>query len=177
MNVNLAVFPAPLLRLILRGGHGLTPAWGPLACPDWSTRAYVWNPMAYDVTFPRGMSQESGGPPRPLVAPESWFMPLDDDSPWPARLAMISTWLVDPSRVMPSCVRDNGDDTISLIAWDGSDILWEARWTMGGVVVEPTDRPGLNLPTLAQHLQAHPLIVALPLALYDVPEIRARVAP
>ena len=30
--------------------------------------------------------------------------------------------------------------------------------------------------TLAQHLQAHPLIVALPLALYDVPEVRARVA-
>jgi hypothetical protein len=89
---------------------------------------------------------------------------------------MISTWLADLSRVMPSCIRDNGDDTISLVAWDGSDILWEARWTTGGVAVEPTDRPGLNLPTLAQHLQTYPLIVALPLALYDVPEIRARVA-
>ena len=35
--------------------------------------------------------------------------------------------------------------------------------------------PALSLPTLPQHLAAHPVAVALPSALYDVPEIRARV--
>jgi len=32
-----------------------------------------------------------------------------------------------------------------------------------------------NLPTLPQHIQTHPPAVALVLALWDVPEIRARI--
>lgn len=35
--------------------------------------------------------------------------------------------------------------------------------------------PAPSLPTLPQHLQTHPPIVATLLALYDVPEVRARV--
>ena len=34
MNIPLSTFPAPLLRLILCGGKGLAPAWGPLKHTD-----------------------------------------------------------------------------------------------------------------------------------------------
>lgn len=172
---SLTTFPSPLLSPILCGAKGLAPAWGPLACPDWSTQAYAWNPMTCDVTFPRGMSEESSGPPRPLVTPEAWSLPLDAASPWPARLAMVAALMA--SAWMPEGVSAEvvlGECWLHLYTYSGGVADIRAWACDDGGNIEP-GAVGLDLPTLPQHLQTHPPTVALLLALYDVPEIRARV--
>ena len=177
---SLTTCPAPLLRLILCGGQGLAPAWGPLACPDWSTRAHGWNPMTCDVTFPRGMSQESSGPPRPLASPEAWSIPLDAASPWPARLAMVAAWMLDVPCLAAHVQPETPELFFSLVMMPVDPMAEELRfvaWCEDGseANTEANGQHGAPLPTLPHHLQTHPPAVALLLALYDVPEIRARV--
>ena len=41
---SLSTFPSPLARLILCGGGGLPPVWGPLA--DVDEQLWPWNPRA-----------------------------------------------------------------------------------------------------------------------------------
>lgn len=168
MNIPLSAFPAPLLRLILCGGKGLAPAWGPLADVDGAMCS--WHPYRGEV-FVSGDYTTTD----PTLDAGSWSLPLDDASPWPARLAAVAAWMLNqPCRaayIQPetpelfhSLVMMPADPMavkMVLVGWceDGINTLW------GGV----------NLPTLPQHLQAHPPTIALLLALYDVPEIRARV--
>lgn len=165
--VGLTTFEAPLLRLILCGGGGVPGAWGPLLHSGY---AAPWNPLRGEAVDPMFLMVRD-----PLAAPEHWSVPLDPASPWPARLALVAAWLA--SAWMPSgavaevaiCER-----WLHIYTYSGgaSDVR---SWACDdGGNIEP-GAVRLDLPTLPTHLAAHPLVVALLLALYDVPEIRARV--
>lgn len=171
--IALSTFPAPLLRLILCGGGGLSPAWGPLVAPGWGDWAYSWDPIARDVTFPRGMSDEGGGPPRPLDGAMGWSLPLDANSPWPARLATVAAWMLSVEGVAHWC----GDDGIfvSLNTVTKRCSIIQRAWSRRTGALYYGSVPAPNLPTLPQHLAPYPLEAAVVLALYDVPEINARV--
>ena len=174
MNIPLSTFSAPLLRLILCGGKGWPPAWGPLVGK--SGKIWAWHPL--DMWPARNDYQlQAGGP---LASPLLWSMPLDATSPWPARLAMVAAWMLDvpcfAAHVQPETPElffslvmmpvDPMAEELRFVAWcdDGSEANTEAN-----------GQHGVPLPSLSQHLQTHPPAVALLLALYDVPEIRARV--
>ena len=171
MNIPLSTFPAPLLRLILCGGKGLAPAWGPLKHTDEDCET-PWCP-----TFGAAIVSSDEGRgylhTDPINESDGWSIPLDDASPWPARLAMVAAWMLGRSGV-GVWLGDNDVFVTLNIATDRNTIV-QVAWHrstgqryMGGV-------PAPSLPTLSQHLQAHPPAVALLLALYDVPEIRVRV--
>ena len=171
MNIPLSTFPAPLLRLILCGGKGLAPAWGPLKHTDEDCET-PWCP-----TFGAAIVSSDEGRgylhTDPINESDGWSIPLDDASPWPARLAMVAAWMLGRSGV-GGWLGDNDVFVTLNIATDRNTIV-QVAWHrstgqryMGGV-------PAPSLPTLSQHLQAHPPAVALLLALYDVPEIRVRV--
>lgn len=172
MNIPLTTFPAPLPRLILCGRPGLAPAWGPVR--DQYGYLWPWNPLAHDVAWPRGDSGE-GITLAPLASPEAWSLPLDAASPWPARLAMVAALMA--SAWMPEGVSAEvvlGECWLHLYTYSGGVADIRAWACDDGGNIEP-GAVGLDLPTLPQHLQTHPPTVALLLALYDVPEIRARV--
>ena len=171
MNIPLSTFPAPLLRLILCGGKGLAPAWGPLKHTDEDCET-PWCP-----TFGAAIVSSDEGRgylhTDPINESDGWSIPLDDASPWPARLAMVAAWMLGRSGV-GVWLGDNDVFVTLNIATDSNTIV-QVAWHrstgqryMGGV-------PAPSLPTLSQHLQAHPPADALLLALYDVPEIRVRV--
>jgi hypothetical protein len=101
-------------------------------------------------------------------------MPLDAESPWPARLALVAAWML--RRLM------KGAPELSVIDVDADVLFLTGICGMAGwCIATGSDDPDLcfyaapNLPTLPQYLQAHPPAVALVLALWDVPEIRARI--
>ena len=103
--------------------------------------------------------------------PWAWSLPLDAASPWSARLAMVAAWMVSGRSEFAS-IHQHLSDLIVLASWRGP---WQEpeRWTWTGrgwAAASP-----FPLPTLPAHLANHPPAVALILALYDVPEIRARV--
>ena len=93
MNIPLSTFPAPLLRLILCGGKGLAPAWGPLKHTDEDCET-PWCP-----TFGAAIVSSDEGRgylhTDPINESDGWSIPLDDASPWPARLALVSAWMLD----------------------------------------------------------------------------------
>lgn len=168
MNTPLSTFPAPLLRLILCGGGGLVPAWGPLR--DQYGYLWPWNPLARDVTWPRGDTGE-GITPRPFTSPEAWSLPLDPATHWPARLALVAAWMVGVGPVVSARARRGSFGGVVLEFWPVNGGHDTSAWWRGDGT---NGYRGPHLPTLPQHLQTHPPTVALVLALWDIPEIRAR---
>lgn len=174
MNTPLSTFPKPLLRLILCGGGGLAPAWGPLK--DALGMTWPWDPHDEDIAWPPGCpsgTRDIWCQP-PLAAPQQWSLPLDAESPWMARLALVAAWMLN--RLM------KGAPELSVIDVDADVLFLTGICGMAGWrIATGSDDPDLcfyaapKLPTLPQHLQAHPAAVALVLALWDVPEIRARI--
>jgi len=180
MNTQLNTFPAPLSRLILCGGGGLAPAWGPLK--DALGMTWPWDPHDEDIAWPPGCPSGTRAIwcQPPLAAPQQWSIPLDAESPWPARLALVAAWMVVPPmqrkyiaaaniEITPSsiCLRVwlGGGEPINY-EWDLQDAEGACSWS-GLLVPAPS--------TLPQHIQTHPPVVALVLALWDIPEIRARI--
>jgi hypothetical protein len=178
MNTPLNIVPAPLLRLILCGGGGLAPAYGPLTGPESGTcepRRYV-----YDGVDDIALAPEDDESAHWMSRDDEWLMPLNAKSPWPARLALVAAWMVVPPmqrkyiaaaniEITPSsiCLRVwlGGGEPINY-EWDLQDAEGACSWS-GLLVPAPS--------TLPQHIQTHPPVVALVLALWDIPEIRARI--
>lgn len=162
--VGLTTFEAPLLRLILCGGGGLPAAWGPLLNLGY---AAPWNPLRGEAVDPMFLAVRD-----PLAAPEHWSLPLDASSPWPTRLAAIAAWMVAGAAPPFATIHHDLSGLVVLAQWRGP---WHEpeRWTWrcDGHAASAS----FDLPTLAQRRSTHPPVVALLLALYDVPEIRARV--
>ena len=169
---SLSTFPLPLLRLVLLGGGGLAPAWGPLL--DKGGKVWAWLPDTQQAVL-TAHTVHTTSPLRPSLSVLS--LPLDASSPWPARLAMVAAWVVE----MPAGFAVIGTDRIEgvgpflrLTVWEGGTghfPLYSVQWScLGGA-----GHGRRNLPTLPAYLANHPPEIALPLALFDVPEIRARV--
>jgi hypothetical protein len=175
----LSTFPSPLARLILCGGGGLPPAWGPIQDGLYGSR-WTWDPELiagiYEPEEVRGALR--GALHGVLECPDYWHLPLDPASPWPARLATVAAWMVWQTVPIAAVVsetegyvrvemidrRDGRLTKTCVMAWRMSDgAPYSGRW--GDV----------HLSSLPTHLAAQPLFAALLLALYDVPEIRARV--
>jgi hypothetical protein len=123
-----------------------------------------------------------------LSDPDSWAMSLDAESYWITRLALIAAWMLGRKYIIGASVEVEDDYhllmlSVSMRAHLGGKNDAEPMFMRGHVSHTLTwcDRDGSgddgknNLPTLPTHLAAHPPIVALLLALYDVPEIMARV--
>lgn len=172
----LSTFPSLLARLVLCGGGGLPPAWGPIQGGLFGSR-WTWDPER-GVAGIYGPEEFRCGFHGVLECPETWHIPLDDASPWPARFAMVAAWMVWQTVPVASVVSEkDGYVRIDIIdrphgwltktcamAWRASDgALYNRR------------RGDAHLSLLPTHLAVHPPVAALPLALYDVPEIRARV--
>ncbi len=177
MSTPCSTFSAPLLRLILCGGGGLPAAWGPLhECGH----DYTWDPRTACALSSVGRLHARP----PLIDAAGWSLPLDASSPWPARLALVAAWMVVPPTQREYIAAAKIDPTpngICLRVWlgDGDSINyeWNLRGGCGpcfwrGFLATYSVTP---LPTLPAHLALHPPVVTLLLALYDVPEIRARV--
>ena len=160
----LSTFPAPLAHLLLCGGGGLAAAWGPMT----AIARGVWDPLAGVVREPTGRREYD-----PL-APQHYVprLPLDPASPWPARMAVVAAWMLGVQEIRGASLYWS-DITIltcaSLVDGDREYLGWSAETGEEYYIGE------LNLPTLPGHLNNHDPEVALLLALWDVPELRARV--
>ena len=190
MNVPLSTFPAPLLRLILCGGNGLPPAWGPIMerVDDEPENERRWTLDRYGHVINR----EHLGSRTPMSERDGrWYMTIDDASPWPARLALVAahlTWLDTSPKVLRNPPAfDMLAASIDLVfdEWEKGRVVALTRLAHRGPLPSVHTwkwsaktgfcwGDGPRLLTLPEHLQTHP-IVALLLSLYDVPEIRARV--
>ena len=186
----LKTFAAPLQRLILCGGGGLPPAWGPLLPAGSAEPTYtLWHgsqrgPVAVSPFHHMFV---------PMEAPEAWSIPLDASSPWPARLGLVAAYLAwqytrpEVRISQPETDMLAGSIDSTYYEWEMGDVIALTRFAHCGAL--PNGRTwrwsvktgmywdyGMpRLPTLPTHLANHQPVVALPLALYDVPEIRARV--
>lgn len=187
-TVRLDAFPPSLARLILCGGEGLAAGGGELHD---GVRFWLWDARHKQAVQ---FSRDLGGAGEVLGCPERWSLPLDPASPWSSRLAIVATWMLGWRPVCGGSIV-LGERGVNLgactISADGlptevAHLWWTRRtgvpwwrqvvadgsgWRLDDVPV--SDVPAL--PTLPTHLQAHLPEVALILALYDVPEIRARV--
>lgn len=168
-SVPLSVFPSPLARLLLCGGAELPPAYGPLTDPDGDGPPFIlWHGE------PRGPIAMS--PFRhmfmPLQLPELWSLPLNASSPWPLRLAHVAAWMLR-WRSAPVDVELTATG-LYLQSREGS-----SRWNphTGKCLPDQTDASlEPDLPTLPNHLaKVRYPVAALALALFDLPELRARV--
>lgn len=194
MNIPLSTFPAPLLRLILCGGEGLPPVWGPvlqagsqvLGCGDPNYGRWAWDAVLGAAVRP------DRAPKYLLDNPDGWSLPLDDDSPWSARLAMAAaylTWLDTSPKVLlnpPEFDMLAASTDLVFDEWEKGRVVALTRLAHRGPLPSVHTWKwsaktgfcwgnGPRLPTLPEHLQTHSPAVVLLLALYDVPEIRARV--
>lgn len=168
MNVNSSVFPLPLLQLVLCGGKGLAPAWGPLHhVHTHEDEVYPWDPVILAASSLPSHLRDDG------ARIEMWSLPLNADSPWPARLALVAAWMVGNSGGSSALIHAGINLTLMTVTARPSII--QAMWATESGLRLDSQVPWPHLPTLPTHLDAHPPSVALLLALYDVPEIRARV--
>lgn len=165
-SIPLSAFPAPLAHLLLCGGGGLVPAWGPLHhVQTHEADVYPWDPMIGKASGLPGYLYDDG----PRI--ECWTLPLDA-SPWPARMALVASHLL--CRPKPSILAahiEADEDVIRLYYFAGPMNGSRCWYRSTGMDAGRLD----DLPTLPTHLSAHPPEVALLLALYDVPAIKARV--
>lgn len=165
--VMLSTFASPLRRLILRGGGGLPPAWGPLVAADGS-ECCVWSG---DIDRAFNLSGCVLNPP------SGWSLPLNDASPWLERLAKIATWMLHPRHRYLCAIVDVSKEffTLTRVRFTNHERglgMGDWTWSLGN---GKTENSPIDLPTLPAYLANHPPAVALLLALYDAPEIRARV--
>ena len=160
---DLSVFEPPLQRLILCGGGGLPAAYGPLVRYDGTV--FIWSPTTETAHPADGL----GADLHPLKIPACFVLPLDH---WRARLALVAVGVLFQHRPRFAQVCPQVDGCILLAVYAGpfhepGRHLWSL--TGGG------DAAARNIPALPAHLTAHDPHVAVPLALWDVPDIRARV--
>lgn len=172
-NPLLSTFPPPLARLILCGGGGLTEAWLPMIRNG--GRLHAWNPETRLAFSPDGRDFT------PLQCPDRWTLPL---SHWRPRLALVAAWMLFPEqrpRIVHADVTIEDRNLILSVVFQAAfnghrtrgHVAFDVFWTVKGDSLTSERLP--DLPTLPTHLRAHDPSVALLLALYDVPEIRARV--
>lgn len=185
-HADLSIFAWPLLRLILCGGKGLAPAWGPVLHTDptdggpWvNTGEWAWNPNEQ-----RCVRRDRAGY-FIFDGDRRWAIPLDAASPWPARLALVAAWMKWGEVPLWAAVAMDAPRWLGAVpalhlsarflrgGWEGKSCVY--RWLAGTGAARITNAMEPALTTLPQHLGVHPPIVALLLALYDMPEIRARV--
>lgn len=159
--VLLNTFAFPLQRLILCGGGGLPPAWGPLYNEE--SGIWTWNPL-------QGCAVRPDTATRPvLIHTTGWSLPLDQDSPWSARLAMIAAWMIRPNlSIRGAHIWSRIHVMLDVYGPDFQQMNIDPE--TGEVAGEFTDAtPWLKrLPTFHAHLALHPPAVALLLALWDV---------
>lgn len=164
MTAQLSSFPSQLQQLVLLGGGGLGPAWGPL--DHVADGRYLWDGhyIAYPVNT-RCFSRTV------LRGPSQWSLSLSSSSPWPARLALVAARLLcrqNPPVLAAHIEAD--EDMVRLYYFAGAMNGSRCWYCRSGEDAGRID----NLPTLPAHLIAHPPEVALLLALWDVEEVRAR---
>ena len=177
-DATLRSFPPALARLVLLGAGELPAAWGPMKGDGTEV---VWDPR-------RGVVLSRLGERDPLqdMGRWDWSLPLDASSPWPARLATVAAWMLQPTlpvRVARLRAPDKHYEHYQLWASYLSDsTVWRYEWRLNGkgdaaILRGATEdrQPSLDLSTLPQWHALHPPEVALLLALYDVDEIRGRV--
>lgn len=171
--INLTTFEAPLRRLILCGGGALPTAYGPVESRDGHRWTLDSSGFALRMVLLDGEPIRSGTPL--LERPDLWSLPLDPASPWPARLALVAALLAS-AWMPPGAAAEVAIYKCWLHLYTYSSGVADVRaWACNdGGNIEP-GAVRLDLTTLPAHLAAHPPVVALLLALYDVPEIRARV--
>lgn len=173
-STEMKTFPAPLLRLILCGGGGLPPAYGPIFRAD--GQEFVWDGKsgrAFAVSAANGAVISDD-----LAVVEGWRLPLCDGSPWLDRLAMVAAWMrFGPGeKVAPALLEvHEAELMLTMLTSRGG-----TRTATFHAVASPwrRDEPAAvyNLTTLPIRFAQHPPDAALPLALYDLPEVAARVA-
>lgn len=165
----LSTFPPPLARLILCGGGGLPGAWGPLiSLADAESEAPLQWP--WDPTEARVHPQTGRGDDSALLYPDRWRLPL---AHWRPRLALVAAWILGWTDVRAAHVQRH-NQSILLTFWTASaDLVRGRTWGVYSGTSSTSANP--DLPTLPTYLRDHDPAVALLLALYDVPEIRARV--
>lgn len=185
-NTEMKTFPAPLLRLILSGGGGLPPAYGPVIRAD--GQEFVWDGKsgrAFAVSVANGAVISDD-----LTVVEGWRLPLCDGSPWLDRLAEMSSWMLTGEMLTGASIERSDPKffrSITLMGWrrtrDG-ERGWgrEYRWNWNPETGDDHDAVlksshlWLTLATLPARLTTLPPVAALPLALHDLPEVAARVA-
>lgn len=162
----LSVFPPPLLRLVLCGGGGLPVAYGPLHRYDGAM--CVWEPL---TGFALALDQRGRDP---LLDLDGYRLPLDH---WRLRLAVVAAWMLMPRHAYLCAHIEAGSKFLALTRVRFTEhergmAIGDWTWDVGS---GRTENAQIDLPTLPSHLLAHDPAVALLLALYDVPEIRAKV--
>lgn len=178
--IALQVFPAPLLRLVLCGGGGLDPAWGPVLVHDMDGKPSIqalWDPARARILV-HGCQRD---PFNPGDAAEGWSLPLER-SPWEARLATVAAWMLGFGPETRARVYANKDRALYFVASpllfssrEPSQCTWYAEYGWRPEYLNEWRDNHHPLVTLTGlRLDLHPPAVALLLALYDVPEVRAR---
>ena len=168
----LSVFPAPLLRLILCGGEGLSVAYGPLRFMDphyldRKEQGATWSGSEQLAYFSDVDDCAAWGMDAFESARMEWRLPLDH---WRPRLALVAAWMLGWHKVIAADVQaDRGG--VALRGWSRtSDAIWVRRLGPTGIASPAGD----NLPTITYHLLTHDPAVALLLAIWDATEGRDR---
>lgn len=168
-----SVFPNPLLRLILCGGGGLSPAWGPLHS-DPNGPPWAWNPHNRNALVSCRTNIGDYDLDGILASARRWSLPLDPSSPWRGRLAMVAAWMCQRPAV-GAWVGGN-DHFLSLTILLSRGALIQPVWRAGLGTRHAGGAMAPDLPTLPTHLSTYPPEAALVLALYALPDVAARVA-
>ena len=171
---ELNIFEPALQRLILCGGGGLPAAYGPLVCVN----GYTWtlDASGYALRIPAGGQEPIRSALAVLALPAMWTLPLDH---WRSRLALVAAWMIAPPmslKYLAAARLDPTPDSICLRVWLGGGDTMTYEWALSGDS-GACSWAGRAVPlphTLPVHLTQHEVHVALLLALYDVPKIRAR---
>lgn len=158
------LFPANLCRLILFGGGGLPPAYGPICAETRQPGAHAFG--VWDGS--RGSLHLNGQVEKTVST--DWFLPTTEQDPWPSRFAHVAAAMAFGG-TWRSATIDAFAASVRLTAWTPG----VERTTLWDLFGSP-DQGDLRLRTLVRHRQ---MIewgnVALLLALYDVPAIKAHV--
>lgn len=169
--LKLGVLPRDLRRILLLGGDGLDPAYGPIN----SFMRGAWDPVAGVVREDTGRKTYDPIDYRREPPGLPWI-PLDPPSPWPARMALVTAYLLLRGQHTPplrcACVTEIDDDGQVGLYWvEGCGvemIHWNTRTgECDQLVAEDEDDQPDDLPTLPNHLKTQPLVAALMLAAWD----------
>lgn len=177
-----------LTQAVLCGGVGLPPAWGPLGGGEFGP-LWAWDPTRGVAVICGPDELVSGWAPVLSESLTYWRLPLDY---WRPRLALVAAWMVGQP-ITRNGLRSPG--FAPLLAWvwmsadnysvdlyaiprvDGRTVHHAWKRTDGSCLAYHATTLAADLATLPAHLASHDPSVAVPLALLDVPEIRARITP